>query len=66
MHWLNWYTAMALNRTAISGNNATTAPAFLPLTTRSLNTLRYIHANPPFDQLRAGSRRHSYQLLLPV
>ena len=59
MHWLNWYTAMCLNRMLnrsghfwekryhSSGFDKNDSR-------RALNTLRYIHSNPKAAQMRRG------------
>jgi len=59
MHWLNWYTAMCLNRlhkrTGHFWEKRYHSSGF-PLTDmqRALNTLRYIHANPSAAGERGG------------
>ena len=59
MHWIGWYSAMALNR--LSGRCGHFwearyyATAIAPKDhRRALNTLRYIHANPKAARVRKG------------
>ena len=59
MHWIGWYSAMALNR--LSGRCGHFWEAWYDATAiapkdhrRVLNTLRYIHANPKVAGIRKG------------
>ena len=59
MHWLNWYTAMCfnrmLNRTGHFWEKRYHSTGFAPTDVRrSLNTLRYIHANPKAAGMQQG------------
>jgi len=67
MHWIGWYSAMALNR--LSGRCGHFwearyyATAIAPKDHRQvLNTLRYIHANPKAAGIRKGFLRPLFQL----
>ncbi|MGI0493717.1 transposase [Alkalinema pantanalense CENA528] len=59
MHWLNWYTAMCLNRmlnrTGHFWEKRYHATGFANTETRrALNTLRYIHGNPKAANVQQG------------
>ena len=61
MHWIGWYSAMALNRLAGRCGHFWEARYYATAIApkdhrRALNTLRYIHANP----LAAGVRKGFY------
>jgi putative transposase len=59
MHWLNWYTAMCfnrmLNRTGHFWEQRYHSTTFATTdTSRALNSLRYIHANPKAARISSG------------
>ena len=59
MHWLNWYTAMCfdrmLHRTGHFWEQRYHSTTFATTdTTRALNSLRYIHANPKAAGISSG------------
>jgi REP element-mobilizing transposase RayT len=59
MHWVDWYSAMALNRLAGRCGHFWEARYYATAIApkdhrRALNTLRYIHANPKVAGVRKG------------